>query len=67
MQTQLSKTDANLNYQEREGDLIELYFSAVKILAQRPSHISAVATVLLITRHSQSNIITEGYRQIQRQ
>ena len=29
--------------------LIELYFSTVKILAQRPTHISAVATVLLIT------------------
>ena len=32
---------------ERE---IELYFSTVKILAQRPTHISAVATVLLITK-----------------
>ena len=28
--------------------LIKLYFSTVKILAQRPTHISAVATVLLI-------------------
>ena len=31
-------------------DLIKLYFSTVKILAQRPTHISAVATVLLITK-----------------
>ena len=31
---------------EREGTL---YFSTVKILAQRPTGISAVATVLLIT------------------
>ena len=30
--------------------LIELYFSTVKILAQRTTHISAVATVLLITK-----------------
>ena len=30
--------------------LIKLYFSTVKILAQRPTHISAVATVLLITK-----------------
>ena len=30
--------------------MIELYFSTVKILAQRPTHISAVATVLLITK-----------------
>ena len=30
--------------------LIELYFSTVKILAQRPTHMSAVATVLLITK-----------------
>ena len=30
--------------------LIELYFSTVKILAQRPTHVSAVATVLLITK-----------------
>ena len=34
---------------ERER-LIDLYFSTVKILAQRPTHISAVATVLLITK-----------------
>ena len=32
---------------ERE---IKLYFSTVKILAQRPTHISAVATVLLLTK-----------------
>ena len=31
-------------------DRFELYFSTVKILAQRPTHISAVATVLLITK-----------------
>ena len=30
--------------------LIKLYFSTVKILTQRPTHISAVATVLLITK-----------------
>ena len=30
--------------------MIELYFSTVKILAQRPTHISAVATVLPITK-----------------
>ena len=30
--------------------MIELYFSTVKILAQRPTHISAVATILLITK-----------------
>ena len=30
--------------------LIKLYFSTVKILAQRPTYISAVATVLLITK-----------------
>ena len=29
--------------------MIKLYFSTVKILAQRPTHISAIATVLLIT------------------
>ena len=29
---------------------IELYFSTVKILAQRPTRISAVATKLLITK-----------------
>ena len=28
----------------------ELYFSTVKILAQRPTHISAVATVLVIAK-----------------
>ena len=31
-------------------DLIKLYFSRVKILAQRPTHISAVATALLIAK-----------------
>ena len=30
--------------------MIEIYFSTVKILAQRPNHISAVATILLITK-----------------
>ena len=30
--------------------MIKLYFSTVKILAQRPTHVSAVATVLLITK-----------------
>ena len=30
--------------------MTELYFSTVKILAQRPTHISAVATVLLIPK-----------------
>ena len=30
--------------------MIKLYFSTVKILAQRQTHISAVATVLLITK-----------------
>ena len=29
--------------------MTELYFSTVKILAQTPTHISVVATVLLIT------------------
>ena len=30
--------------------MIELYFSTVKILAQRPTHVSAVATILLRER-----------------
>ena len=30
--------------------LIELYFSTLKILAQRPTHISALAAALLITK-----------------
>ena len=30
--------------------MIKLYFSTVKILAQRPTDVSAVATVLLITK-----------------
>ena len=30
--------------------MIKLYFSTVKILPRRPTHISAVATVLLITK-----------------
>ena len=29
---------------------IKLYFSTMKILSQRPTHIYAVATVLLITK-----------------
>ena len=32
------------------GRLIKLYFSTVKILTQRPTHISVVTTVLLITK-----------------
>ena len=39
--------DTHLPQRER---LIKLDFSTVKILAQRPTHISAVATVLLITK-----------------
>ena len=35
---------------QREIDLTEPYFSTVKILAQRPTHISAVTTMLLITK-----------------
>ena len=36
---------------DRQTDrLIEPYFSTVKILTQRPTHISAVATVLLVTK-----------------
>ena len=35
---------------QREIDLTELYFSTVKILTQRPTHISAVATIPLITK-----------------
>ena len=37
--------------------MIELDFSTVKILAQRPTHISAVAAVLLITREREREII----------
>ena len=42
--------------------MTELYFSTVKIIAQRSTRISAVATVLLIT-----NTFTETERQRQRQ
>ena len=35
---------------KQRSDLIKLYFSTVKVLAQRLTHISAVATVLLITK-----------------
>ena len=35
---------------QNKNEMIELYFSTVKILAQRPTYISAVATVLLITK-----------------
>ena len=44
--------------------MIKRYFSTVKILVQRPTHISAVATVLLITktfthtdRQTESNLV----------
>ena len=43
---------------ERER-LIKLYFSTMKILAQRATHISAVATVLQIERKTE----TERQRQ----
>ena len=43
--------------------MIELYFSTVKILAQRPTHISAVATVLLITK---TFTVKYYYRRLQR-
>ena len=36
--------------------MIKLYFSAVKILAQRPIHISAVATVPLITKRERESL-----------
>ena len=45
--------------------MIELYFSTVKILAQRPIHISAVATVLLITKTF--TVKRERHRQTDRQ
>ena len=52
---------------EREG-LTELYFSTVKILAQRPTHISAVATVLLIAKtHRETGGQIERQRQRDRQ
>ena len=44
--------------------LVKLYFSTVKILAKRPSHISAVAAVLLITK---TETKTETERQIERE
>ena len=52
--------------------LIKLYFSTVKILAHRPTHISAVATVLLITEREretdrQTDRQTETQRETQRQ
>ena len=40
--------------------MTELYFSTVRILAQRPTHISAVATMLLITK----TFIVKYYRRI---
>ena len=45
--------------------MIELYFSTVKILAQRPTHISAIATVLLITKRERE-IDRQRQREIQR-
>ena len=58
----------------REGEidrLIKLYFSTVKILAQRPTHISAVATVLRITKtfivkHYDRRIQTKRERESER-
>ena len=48
--------------------MIKLYFSKVKILAQRPTHISAVATVLLITKTDrETGGQTERERQRDRQ
>ena len=48
---------------QRQRDwLIELYFSTVKILAQRLTHISAIATVLLVTK-----TFTHTYTQTDRQ
>ena len=35
---------------ERERNWLNLYFSPVIILAQRPAHISAVATALLVIK-----------------
>ena len=49
-----------LSRRERER---EIYFSTVKILAQRPTDISAVATVLLITK---TFIVRDRDRQIDR-
>ena len=46
--------------EERER---EIYFSTVKILAQRPTDVSAVATVLLITK---TFIVRDRDRQIDR-
>ena len=40
--------------------MIKLYFSTVKVLAQRLTHISAVATVLLINKRERE---TETERQ----
>ena len=44
--------------------MIKLYFSTVKILAQWPTHISAVATVLLITKKERGR---EGGRETERE
>ena len=49
--------------------MIKLYFSTVKILAQWPTHISDVATVLLITkkeRGREEGRETEREREIRR-
>ena len=45
----------------------ELYFSTVKIIAQRPTHIAAVATVLLITKIFTVKYYYKSYRQIEHQ
>ena len=46
--------------------MIELYFSTVKILAQRPTHVSAVATILLRERERERERETGPKRQRQR-
>ena len=50
MDTNKRETDRQTDRQTETEKLIKLYFSTVKILAQRPTHISAVVTVLLITK-----------------
>ena len=50
-QTETEKDRDRQTDTDRQTDrLIKLYFSTVKILTQRPTHISAVATVLLIAK-----------------
>ena len=55
-----------MTHRERER-LIKLYFSMVKILAQRPTHISVAATILLITKTFIVKYYDKEYRQIQHQ